>query len=120
MQAADLAAEVFLRSAKYAGLIDDNLRFRDRTLDPRAQAQRVVGAAGRASGISTVVGHADVSHNGGLNQRFVFRLSGGSAELTVPGSLTAKDLRIIKKQIELLELQNLSDATGDDQNLVDV
>lgn len=47
-----------------------------------------------------------VNISGGRNQTFSFALTGGQfAQLVVPTELKPKDIQIIRKQIELLELQ---------------
>ncbi len=93
-KASRAAAETFRSSARYAGLLEG-----DGTLLPHPEA----AAPGReATGASPAVAGSDP----GREQRFELALTGGKiAKLVLPMRLSARDLDIVKRQIELLEYQ---------------
>jgi len=103
--ASELASRILVKSAQLAGVIDDGLRFIREAKDERSVPATAVEP-------SSVTPNADDSAlpndriPDGSQQRFLFRLSGGKyASLSVPGEITARDISIIRKQIELLEMQ---------------
>lgn len=105
--ASTAAADIFLESGLFAGVLDD---------DGKILTNGTPGANG--SGESNIQASPvleplisppppEAKRNGtpGM-QRFEFAISEGqTATITVPSALNEKDIRIIKKQIELLELQ---------------
>ncbi len=111
------AAEIFVSSGRYAGVLDEsnNIMRADR------QETKVVGEspADRLPAETVQVSHPGI-HPVQLpptpfnapaqpptgHQRFEFAITQGrTVVLTVPADLNSKDIRIIRKQIELLELQ---------------
>lgn len=101
--ASELAASVFIESAKYANIVDENLKFIAAEASERQlpQSESPLPASTSQSPESKPKESAD-----GENQTFHFKLSSNKfARLSVPSELTTRDIEIIKKQIELLELQ---------------
>ncbi len=88
-RASTQAAEVFLCSARYAGV-----------LGPDGALAAVPAAGGSQRSVrGSAAGRTE-------EQRFELALTGGKiARLYLPFSLTERDLEIIKKQLEILELQ---------------
>ncbi len=94
-KASSAAAEIFMRSARYAGVIasDGTLRIPDED-QPKPDQRPPEGAP---------VVDAAVA---GAEQRFEFLLSGSKiARLWLPMQLTKKDLDIVRRQIDFLEYQ---------------
>ncbi|MCB1058171.1 MAG: hypothetical protein KDD11_21950 [Acidobacteria bacterium] len=111
------AAEVFLLSAQYAGVVDLDGRFLGKTSDghrpggperPGAEAA-VLGTLPKAEGPGPESGSSGAGlagRAGAGEQRFEIALGGGRrAVLVLPAVPTARDLALLKKQLELLELQ---------------
>jgi hypothetical protein len=107
------AAQIFLESGRYAGVLDAEGKIISSrsTTTPSAPSS---GEASQAQNKPTlVVSNGD--HEGlpdekksvsGGTQRFEFAISDGrTATISVPSELNERDIKIIKKQIELLELQ---------------
>lgn len=97
--------------AEFLDYVEDPSRFRgprsrraQRTTQQRTKTTAPVGAEqqGRDAEIPPA---SSLVTDSSRAQSFVFALSSGSGRLTVPFPLTLLDIRIIKKQIELLELQ---------------
>ena len=106
--AATLAADVFIRSARYARLIDDDLCFFDQTTEEPADQPQGSSSACSVDAQAEVPSQSisALASTGSEQQEFFFRLTGGKfARLCVPADLEKLDLEIIKKQFELLELQ---------------
>ncbi len=106
--AADLAAKILIRSAEHAGVIDGDLRFM-RTKGAETPLPREEDDQ-RAATVSDVkfknTAEASVVRSDSDQQEFYFRLTEGRfALLRVPAELNSRDIEIITKQIELLELQ---------------
>lgn len=109
--ASSSAAEIFLASGRFAGILDEGNNIRD-----GRDSQRL-GTAMHSTSETTPVtkevaatppfqttasGHPAA----GNQQRFEFAITRGrNVVLTVPTDLNAKDIRVIRKQVELLELQ---------------
>jgi hypothetical protein len=116
--AAEIAADTLVESVKFAGIIDDDLRFisgRDEirtNLRERNQADDDDPNVRNSSDIQLVnmqkttdVSMPRTASDGG-HQQFRFRLTSEKyAFLEVPGDITARDIAILRKQIELLEAQ---------------
>jgi hypothetical protein len=116
--ASGTAADIFLESGRFAGVLDQSNRFvadetapRDRNgneqengaaesmIEDRAPVEKGDVAKDRAA-----IEHPPKSIPG--SQRFEFAVTGGhTVVLIVPAQLNDKDIKIIRKQVELLELQ---------------
>jgi len=118
--ASSSAAEIFVSSGRFAGVLDeDNNILRDTVVQKTEETMTAIDPqvpAIRASAAQPpVVPAPSAQHapaSGLLNQqRFEFAITGGrTVVLTVPSDLNQKDIKVIRKQIELLELQvNLGD-----------
>ncbi len=108
------ASEIFLASGRFAGVIDDANKIVASFPDQNELLHEVPREEGRDSAtapdstltntspiVTTPPLHVSLAH-----QRFEFSISQGrTVVLLVPSELNAKDIRIIRKQIELLELQ---------------
>jgi len=104
--AAQLAASVFIDSLTYAGLIDDNRRLTLHPVAEGATAREPESNSGSDSKEQRAVRQHEGADRSVDGQRFVLRLSGGrTAELLVPSVLTESDIRLIRKQVDVLELQ---------------
>lgn len=127
--ASGAAAEIFRRSARHAGVVDAEGRWIG-VLGPGAPAAKVppsaeeigdqsagrggdTAAATPARGDAEGKGMSDEAtrpvaerREGPRTQRFEIALGGGrSALLVLPAEPTARDLALLRKQLELLELQ---------------
>jgi hypothetical protein len=111
--AAELAADVFFRSAKYAGVLRDDYTIVTPDTQSPVCPHGAFASKSATESIQTLM-HAGASQNESVmatscdpgSQEFYFRLASGSfARLVVPAKLTSRDIDIIRKQIELLELQ---------------
>lgn len=113
--ASGLAAEIFLRSAQYAGVVDVEGRFvatapvtaspASPAAGPEIAAAREVREAGSPER-PTRARRADEEALAPGQQRFEIALGGGRrAVLVLPASPTSRDLALLRKQLELLELQ---------------
>lgn len=114
--ATNLAARVFVESAKFSGIVDDDCRFvdgdssgppeshntgaDDRDLKIPPGANDITSVSRLPAAIErTMAPSAD-------SQEFRFRLTGDRfAVLVVPSELSKQDLNIIRKQIEIFDLQ---------------
>ncbi len=107
------AADIFIASGRFAGVIDQDNRIlassgafpSDAVTVPPIVAKQDTSDAARSEPpaqtvpISTVPALAN-------HQRFEFTITRGrTVVLVVPSELNAKDIKVIRKQIELLELQ---------------
>ncbi|MCP3962099.1 MAG: hypothetical protein GY719_30010 [bacterium] len=109
-KASTVAAEMFRRSARYAGVLDEQGALRPARA---AGASRRDGlhsgptVAGRALlGAAPVRPDSGAGRAGRAEQRFEFALTGGRvAKLCLPLELCRRDLDIVRKQIEFLEYQ---------------
>jgi hypothetical protein len=119
--ASNQAAEIFVASGRFAGVLDIENRIiasgdsqgagaaktdlRDETKAEIAKVQQSPGDPTEAARPNDNA-KAPLPVTAAGTQRFEFSITGGrAAALTVPSVLNAKDIRIIRKQIELLELQ---------------
>lgn len=107
-QVAEAVAQVFLDSGRYAGALGEDGRITFSTEAPGRAGADADGGEGEDSvkgkppppkpDLGTSVQTEE--------QCFAFALPGGRmARLTVPRDLTQNDVRLIKKQVEFLELQ---------------
>lgn len=113
----DTAANIFLESGRFAGVIDADGRIvsnggsasKAATTPDSSDAKTTTAEEKEPveSGADDKTGGPVVVKEGAAPmQRFQFAISeGNTATILVPASLTARDIRIIKKQVELLELQ---------------
>lgn len=93
------AAETFLRSARYAGVMD-----RDGELLPVASKAETVDRFGHPTSDHAQADSASIGP--ASEQRFEFALTGGRvARLFLPLSLCRRDLDIVRRQLEILEYQ---------------
>ena len=91
-KASHLAADIFARSARYAGVLDEDGVFLHRQGDEPAKDSHLENDAREPSEIA--------------EQRFEFALTEGQvAKLSLPLKLRRKDLEIVRRQIELLDYQ---------------
>ena len=108
-KASHLAAETFRRSARYAGVLDEQGALR--SLEPVGFQQRGEPPSGdpaprRGAGSGRFTKRADGSLRDETEQRFEFALTAGkAARICLPLELCRRDLDIVKKQIEFLEYQ---------------
>jgi hypothetical protein len=108
--ASSVAADIFLESGRFAGVLDNDGKI-------LINGAPSANGAGEKSEPSVHVPSAseqpvppvtpEAKRNGATTmQRFEFAISEGqTATIAVPSKLNEKDIKIIKKQIELLELQ---------------
>lgn len=107
------AAKTFLESGIYAKVFDENNKIitdlsttaiEDNSYRETEKEDRHTNIT--SPDIPSTKNTQFVSNLSGQNQTFSFALTGGKfAQLVVPTNLTTKDILIIRKQIELLELQ---------------
>jgi len=109
--AAVRAAAIFRQSAVYAGILNEEGRFclANRADIPPQQIKPPSIPAVPNSSTGTVP-QADnkppsEEHRSKTARYYAFPLSGGRAELNLPEKLSRKDIDILKKQIEILELE---------------
>lgn len=113
--ASSSAAEIFVASGRFAGVLDqDNNILRD--MVARKSEEAIVGIdpqvpVVRISSAQPPVAPAPLAQHPPTSalfnqQRFEFAITGGrTVVLTVPSDLNQKDIKVIRKQVELLELQ---------------
>ena len=109
--AADRAATLFRQSAIYAGILNEEGRFfPTRKVD--LQQQQVAPPSPSLMPISTTGTTPQPEsktpteeHRVKSARCYVFPLSGGRAELSLPEKLNRRDIDILTKQIEILELE---------------
>jgi hypothetical protein len=108
------AAQIFLESGRYAGVLDTEGKIlNDRPIPtpeshPAADASLLENndVSATANGDHENMTSSDKKSSTVATQRFEFAISEGrTATISVPSELNARDIKIIKKQIELLELQ---------------
>lgn len=114
--ASSSAAEIFVESGRFAGWLDaeNKILSEDGSSNPPPATQEEVADDKISSGAAVQAKQqpdkaaaplATLPHNAS-SQRFEFSISGGrTAVILVPAELNSKDIKIIRKQIELLELQ---------------
>lgn len=106
---AEDAARVFLASGRFAGILDENARITSRaTFDVPAAVPEEADFAPDTDVMtsSPVILSGTVSPSTAGIQSFKFALTRNrTASLTVPFELSANDVLLIQKQIELLSLQ---------------
>jgi len=103
-KAAALAARVFIESGRFAGVLLDDLSIATESSHADDRVNRYGGSKEKASPGNGVESKSSGKCDG--QQDFHFRLTQGNfAHLTVPSELTRRDVEIIRKQIELLDLQ---------------
>lgn len=111
------AAEIFVSSGRYAGLLDEanNLIGAEQQSARSVVEQPGSNNSGDSPAVSSVPTTPVSPHSVPISlpaqvlsghQRFEFAITQGrTVTLTVPSDVNAKDIKIIRKQIELLELQ---------------
>jgi hypothetical protein len=107
-QTAGLAARVFFDSAIFAGLLDEGYRFRQSSpCESGKDEQETIRQIPQTDALPTQPVLAPVAKAAtNPTQEFRFCLTGNKfALLVVPAELCARDLEILRKQLELLELQ---------------
>lgn len=109
------AAEIFLASGRFAGVLDDNNNIRagldshayqssEPPLPETHQPQR--DAALPLQNAPSPLAPVAFQFSASNQQRFEFAITRGrTVVLVVPTDLNAKDIKVIRKQVELLELQ---------------
>ena len=105
--ASKFAADIFLRSGQYAGVLDTDGRFvddQDKNEEEQTEPDDIVqGNARHPLGLHNRGSGTD---RDGQMQHFVVALTNGrSAVLDVPALVNKRDVSILKKQLETLELQ---------------
>ncbi len=110
--AAEKAADIFRQSVVYAGIVNEEGRF----VEALGSMQRKIELATDKKSSQPVGGLAAGSMEGVCDKAekvqsfprfarsYAFPLSEGRAELHLPEKLSEKDIEILKKQIEILEL----------------
>lgn len=109
-QAAPLAEKIFRQSAQFAGLVDESGRFLNHGVAPTNMdtgSDRENGEPETRFAPVLPVRQETVDYaNSTDHQYFRVRLTSGEfAELRIPSVLTTVDLAVLRKQLELLELQ---------------
>lgn len=100
--AKDRAAKVFVRSAKYAGLLsEDNVLRVSGEVEPRREKAK------EAEEARVVKGGEDVlsSSTAGIQSVKVTLSGGATGTITVPNTITKKDVERLKKMLDLLLIE---------------
>lgn len=106
--AKDHAADVFMSSAQYAGVLTaDGVFLRPRLWSAESGGGRVVAIAQGRSGAGSDRADRGSAAGSPEAERQIFRLhlSEGMAELSLPRRLSRNDLEVLRRQFEVLEAQ---------------
>jgi hypothetical protein len=116
--ASTAAADIFIASGRFAGVLDQESRIvsalapasadQSNPLDSAASLESRDSVAVRIPAQSAPIPRMPLPlpANPGATQKFEFAITRGRAVvLVVPSDLNAKDIKVIRKQVELLELQ---------------
>jgi hypothetical protein len=109
------AAQTFLESGRYAGMLDADGKIVAEGATATSPTPSPAEASSLQNNATPLVGNGDYEQptlaepkksTRVSTQRFEFAISDGrTATISVPAELNERDIKIIKKQIELLELQ---------------
>jgi hypothetical protein len=103
--AADLAASVFVKSGRFAGILSDDLSIVS-AVEPTVTAESLPPESQSSLPVDGNRSQAASQRLQPQSQEFHFKLSKDKfATLIVPPELEARDIALLRKQIELLELQ---------------
>ena len=105
--ACETAAKYFMESGRFAGVIDEEGKFKLYDFEGNSvDGNEEIGTkknneeAENDSSLSSSVPSPKINR-----QQFTFKVSSGTVILDVPDVLSSKDMQLLKKQLEVLELQ---------------